>query len=131
MNYLKINGEVFDNDVAIKEYEMNFNVLDGENTGRVLSGDMERDIIGTYIGHKVTVFNGKGQAGFDRLVDYLIAHSIDKDGVLLEAAYGQKSMSYQAYYTVGTVKLPFSDGSMNYWDALEINFIPMSPQVRP
>ncbi len=131
MDYLKLNGQSFDADVAIKEYKLNFNVLDGENTGRVLSGDMERDIIGTYIGHKVIVFNGKGQEGFDKFVDFLIEHSVDKEGVLLEAVYGQKAISYQAYYTAGEVTLPFSDGNANYWDALEVNFIPMSPQVRP
>jgi hypothetical protein len=56
---------------------------------------MIRDIIGTYIGHKVTFFNGKDNDAFDALWDYLVAHSVD-DSVALEAADGQSSISYDA-----------------------------------
>lgn len=56
MNYIKLNGISFDADVAISKYNRNFNVLDGENAGRVMTGRMVRDIIGTYLGHKLTVF---------------------------------------------------------------------------
>ena len=122
MNYIKINGRSFDVDVAISNIEESFSVLDGDNVGRVLSGRMVRDIIGTYIGHKVTFFNGKSQSDFDALWDYLIAHSVD-DSVQLEAAY----------YTSGSRKLKegmAADG-VNRWDEISVNFIPMDAQVRP
>ena len=44
MNYIKLNGISFDADVAISKYNRNFNVLDGENAGRVMTGRMVRDI---------------------------------------------------------------------------------------
>ena len=53
MSYCKINGTEFDVTVSISSYEENFNVLDGSNAGRVMSGRMIRDIIGTYIGHSI------------------------------------------------------------------------------
>jgi hypothetical protein len=130
MNYLRINNQPFDVTVAISGIEESFNVLDGENAGRVLSGKMVRDIIGTYIGHKVTFFNGKSRSDFDALWDYLIAHSVD-DSVLLEAADGQSSISYQAYYTSGTRTLRTAADGVNQWDEIEINFIPMDSQVKP
>jgi hypothetical protein len=130
VNYIKINGISFDATVAISHIEENFNVLDGANAGRVLSGSMVRDIIGTYIGHKVTFFNGKGDAGFDALWDYLVAHSVD-DSVMLEAADGQSSISYEAYYTSGVRKIRNVSDGVNYWDEIEINFIPIDPQVKP
>ena len=130
MNYCKINGKPFDVTVAISDVEENFNVLDGDNAGRVMSGRMVRDIIGTYIGHKITFFNGKGNTDFDALWDYLIAHSVD-DYVTLEAADGQSSISYQAYYTSGTRKLQSAADGVNRWDELEVNFIPMDAKVRP
>lgn len=130
MNYIKINGISFDATVAISAIEENFNVLDGDNAGRVMSGKMVRDIIGTYIGHKITFFNGKGSTGFDALWEYLIAHSVD-DSVLLEAADGQSSISYKAYYTSGTRKLSRVTGGVNKWDEIEVNFIPMDAKVRP
>lgn len=130
MNYLKINGQPFDVTVAISDLEENFNVLDGENAGRVMTGRMVRDIIGTYIGHTVTFFNGKNHADFDALWDYLVEHSVD-DSVMLEAADGQSSISYEAYYTSGTRKLRQVEGGVNYWDEIEVSFVPMEAQVTP
>lgn len=130
MNYCKINGQSFDVTVAISDIEETFNVLDGSNSGRVMSGRMIRDVIGTYIGHKITFFNGKSNADFDALWDYLIAHSVD-DYVNLEAADGQTSLSYQAYYTSGTRSLRSAADGTNVWDEIEINFVPMDAQVKP
>lgn len=129
-NYCKINGISFDVTVAISDIEENFNVLDGPNAGRVMSGAMVRDIIGTYIGHKITFFNGKGNAAFDELWDYLVAHSVD-DSVYIEAADGQASIGYEAYYTSGSRKLKSASDGGNVWDVIEINFIPIFAQVTP
>ena len=92
-NYIKINGQSFDAKVAISDYEENFNVLDGENAGRVKNGSMVRDVIGTYIGHKITFFSASNAEGFDALWDYLMQHSVDYF-VTLEAADGQSTIIY-------------------------------------
>lgn len=131
MSYIKLNGIEFDADVAISAYNRNFNVVDGENAGRVMTGRMTRDVIGTYIGHKMTVFRrGDNYAGLDRFWDYLVEHSVD-DYVTLEAADGQTSISYDAYYTSASQDMEIVSGGVNYWGAIEINFIPMDAQVRP
>lgn len=131
MNYIKINGVLFDVNVAISAYSRNFNVLDGENAGRTLSGRMVRDVIGTYIGHNVTVFRkGDNYQGLDAFWDYLIQHSTD-DSVLLEAADGQKTISYQAYYTSGTQDIEKVENGINYWGEIQVNFIPIDAQYRP
>ena len=45
MNYVKIDGNVWDVDVGISEYEETFSVLDGENAGRVkANARMIRDL---------------------------------------------------------------------------------------
>ena len=129
MTYVKINGKPFDVDVAISDLEESFNVLDGPNAGRAMNGGMIRDIIGTYIGHKITFFNGKSNKDFDALWDYLVAHSVD-DYVQLEAADGQSSISYAAYYTSGTRRIRNVDGGVNYWDELEVSFVPIDAQVK-
>ncbi len=131
MSYIKINGVSFDVNVAISAYSRNFNVLDGENAGRTLSGRMVRDVIGTYIGHNVTVFRkGDNYQGLDAFWDYLIQHSTD-DSVLLEAADGQKTISYQAYYTSGTQDIEKVENGINYWGEVQVNFIPIDAQYRP
>jgi len=131
VSYIKLNCVEFDADVAISKYNRNFNVLDGDNVGRVMSGRMIRDIIGTYIGHKVTVFRrGNNYEGLDAFWDYLLAHSVD-GSVLLEAADGQTSISYEAYYTSASQDLEKVEGGVNYWGEIEVNFIPMEAQVKP
>ena len=132
MSYIKLNGIEFDADVAISSYNRNFNVLDGENAGRVIGrGRMIRDIIGTFIGHKLTVFRrGDNYKGLDDFWDYLIAHSVD-DSVMLEAADGQTTISYEAYYTSGSQDIERVENGVNYWGQIEINFIPMEAQVTP
>lgn len=131
MSYIKLNGKEFDADVAISSYNRNFNVLDCENSGRVMTGRMVRDIIGTYIGHKIRVFRrGDNYAGLDEFWDYLIEHSVD-DSVMLEAADGQTSISYEAYYTTGSQDIERVVNGVNYWGEIEINFVPMDAQVKP
>lgn len=129
-NYVKINGQPFDAKVAISDYEENFNVLDGENAGRVKNGSMVRDVIGTYIGHKITFFRAGNIGEFDALWDYLVQHSVD-DFVTLEAADGQSTIIYEAYYTSGKRKIRTVQDGVNYWDEIEVNFVPINPQVTP
>lgn len=131
MTYVKINGISFDVNVAISKLNRNFNVLDGDNAGRTTSGLMIRDVIGTYIGHKVTFFRkGNNYASLDQLWDYLILHSVD-DSVMLEVADGQSSISYRAYYTSGSQDIEIVADGINYWDEFEISFVPMMAQKTP
>ena len=130
MNYVKIDGTVWDVDVGIAEYEENFNILDGENAGRVkANARMIRDIYGTFLGHKITFFRrGNNVAEFDALWDYL---KQPRESIQLEAADGQTTISYEAYYTSGSRKLQKVENGVNYWDQLQINFIPMEAQITP
>lgn len=131
MGYIKLNGITFDADVAISKYTRYFNVLDGDNAGRVMTGRMVRDVIGTYLGHKVTVFRrGDNQKGLDAFWDYLYTHSVD-DSVQLEAADGQTTIAYEAYYTSATQSIEKVENGVNYWGEIEVNFIPMDAQVKP
>ena len=132
MSYIKLNGVEFDADVAISAYNRNFNVLDGPNAGRTIKdGVMIRDVIGTYLGHKITVFRrGDNYAGLDNFWDYLYQHSVD-GSVLLEAADGQTTISYEAYYTSASQDIERVDGSTNIWGEIEINFIPIRASLTP
>lgn len=131
MSYIKLNGIEFDADVAIGKYNRNFNVLDGENVGRVMTGRMIRDVIGSYLGHKITVFRrGNNYQGLDDFWDYLFAHSVD-DSVMLEAADGQTTIRYEAYYTSASQDIEQVIDGVNYWGEIEVNFIPMEATLTP
>lgn len=128
--YCKINGVQWDNRVAISDIEESLNVLDGDNSGRVMTGRMVRDVIGAYIGHKVTFFNGKSQEEFDALWDFLKKHSVD-DHVKVEICDNQSSIKYDAYYTKLSRKLISAGDDGNYWDEIQVSFVAMDAQVRP
>lgn len=131
MSYIKLNGITFDADVAISNYNRHFDVLDGENAGRVMTGRMVRDIIGSYLGNKVTVFRrGDNYKGLDDFWDYLYTHSVD-DSVMLEAADGQTTISYEAYYTSATQDIEKVENGVNYWGEIEVEFTPMDAQLTP
>lgn len=131
MSYIKINGIEFDADVAISKYTRSFSVLDGDNAGRVMTGRMIRDIIGTYLGHKITVFRrGDNYKGLDEFWNYLYKHSVD-DYVKLEAADGQRTISYEAYYTSASQELEKVENGVNYWGDIEVSFVPMDAQIKP
>lgn len=131
-NLCRINGTDFDVTVAISDLEESFTVEDGPNAGRVMAGVMIRDILGTYIGHSVTFFCGRSRTDFDALWDFLVAHSVD-DSVDVEMADGQSIIKYAAYYTSGKKKLKRRDqvAGVNYWDEIQVNFIPIDAQVKP
>jgi hypothetical protein len=131
MSYLKINGTEFDNDIAISEYTQSYSVLDGDNAGRVLTGRMSRDIIGTFVTYKVTVFRrGDNYQGFDEFFDFLKEHSVD-DSVQVELMDGQRTISFEAYYTSFERSLPRVVNGINYWDEVEVHFISMDAEVTP
>lgn len=121
----------FDADVMITDYEETISVLDGENAGRgKLRGRMIRDVIGTFLGHKITFVPDGSTAGFERLWDWLKAHSTD-DSIWIRASDGQKTIEYEAYYTVAGRKLQRVQNGVRYWGAITVTFIPMDPQLEP
>lgn len=132
MTYCKINGTPFDVDVAISEYKRKLSILHGENAGRVMTGSMILDPIGAYLGREITFFRkGDKYQELDALWDFLVAHSLDREGVLLEAADGQTSISFQAYYGDTEQLIEKVENGVNYWGEFKVSFVPMEAQVKP
>lgn len=108
---------------------MTFNVLDGPNAGRGTNGRMIRDPIGMYLGHKITVQpKGMNYNGIDDYWEYIKQHSVD-ESVMLEAADGQTSILYEAYYTSGSRKLKMAQDGTRYWGEVSVNFIPIAATI--
>ena len=49
----------------------------------------------------------------------------------LEAADGQTTIAYQAYYTSASHSIERVENGINYWGEISVNFIPMYPQITP
>lgn len=121
----------FDAKVMISDYEESVDALDGENAGRgKLRGRMIRDVLGAFIGHKVTFLRDGSVEDFDRLWHWLKVHIVD-DSIWIRAADEQSTIEYEAYYTRITRKLEKVENGVRYWGAITVNFIPMDPQLIP
>ena len=132
MTYCKINGTSFDVGVAISEYKRKLSILHGENAGRVMTGSMILDPIGAYLGREITFFRkGDKYKELDALWDFLVAHSLDREGVFLEAADGQTTISFQAYYGDTEQMIEKVENGVNYWGEFKVSFVPMEAQVKP
>ena len=105
-----------------------FSVLDGENAGRVMTGAMERDIIGTYYNYALEIDPHESDpAEYDAFYEEI---SAPVDSHQLEVPYGQGTMVFQAYVSNGEDTLVDILGTIR-WGNLSFNFIAMEPKRVP
>lgn len=132
MDYVKINGRVYDN-VAI-ELSRDFTILYSDNTGRSLApgAPMLLDPLGTFYQYKITFAKRNGhEKEFEDLWDYL---SVPRDyGIPVEFVYNQKTIAYDSYVSNGSQKLKRIDKENGtvIWNTFEATFIPIKAQVTP
>lgn len=126
-NVLIMDGVVYPN-VHIVSLKRSFQVLDGENAGRVMTGEMDRDIIGTYYNYACEIdASGADRAEYDRFYEEI---SAPVDSHEITVPYGQGTMTFKAYVASGDDSL-IAIYDDNEWSALSFNFIAMAPQRRP
>lgn len=104
-------------------------VLDGKATGRVLSGDMVRDIVGTYYNYSLTLGTSSlSPAEYDTLYDILSA-PVNSHSITLP--YGQKTITFDAYVSNTDDELLGVNDTQNLWGNLAITFTAMRPKRKP
>lgn len=127
MDVITIDGQTFA--VNVTSLKRGAAVLDGENAGRVLSGRMTRDIIGTYYNYDLTF--GKSTlspSDYDTLYELLTA---PVDSHTITVPYGQTTKTFEAYVANASDVLRKLTDSVNYWTELTVKFTAMEPQRRP
>lgn len=114
--------------IHVVSLKRSFQVLDGENAGRVMTGEMDRDIIGTYYNYACEIdASGADREEYDSFYE---AISAPVDSHEITAPYGQGSINFRAYVTNGEDNL-IAMYEENEWSGLSFNFIAMEPQRRP
>ena len=109
-----------------------FEVVDGENSGRVKSLRMYRDIEGTFYNYTLEIDSERSnKADYDTFYEMI---SAPVESHRLTFPYAQTTLSFEAYVTSGEDNLKMEkvkDGRENRWSGLSVNFIAMEPQRRP
>ncbi len=130
MSGISIDGVDYDL-VHIVSLKRSFSVLDGPNTGRVQTGEMRRDIIGTYYNYTLKIEPDQSNASiaqYDALYEII---SSPAESHTIKVPYGQVWKQFKAYVTSGADNLMLKTDDHSKWDGLEINFIAMSPERVP
>ena len=118
---IEVDGVSYD--VINSELTRSFQVLDGENAGRTLDGEMHRDVIGTYYNYTWKL-EPKTTEDYSTLYDVLSSPS---DYHTITVPYNQSTKTFRAYVTNGQDQLRRQEDGVNYWTGLSINFIAISP----
>lgn len=121
-----IDGKKYD--VEILSLERSFEVLDTKKSGRAISGDMVRSIIGTYYNYTMQIdTNRLKRSEYNDLYEVLSA-PVEKH--ITTFPYGDSTITQSMYVTSGKDSLIIDDQG-NAWDGLTINYVAMSPKRRP
>lgn len=123
-----LDGKKYDADVVFlpeNGIERKFNILDGENAGRLQEkGEMYRDIIGTFFTYVIKIdTNRLNPQEYDELFETISDPSVDSHS--LTVPYGQTTLTFDAYITSGGDKLKHQLNGVNYWEGLSLEFVSM------
>ena len=114
--------------IHVVSLKRSFQVLDGENAGRVMTGEMDRDIIGTYYNYSCEI--DASAADREEYDNFYEAISAPVDSHEITLPYAQETITFSAYVTNGEDEL-ISMYADNEWGNLSFNFIAMAPHRRP
>lgn len=126
--YLTLDGREYKNLHIIPPIKRSFQIMDGENAGRLaLTGEMVRDIIGTFYNYTVSINKDKSHLDeYDEFYEVISDPNVESHELTIP--YGQGTITFNAYVTNGADELTRIDRNGNNWTALQINFIAMKPQ---
>lgn len=115
--------------IRVMSIKRNFSVLDGEAAGRIMTGRMERDIIGTYYNYEFEIDSDESDAAeYDAFYE-VISAPVDFHTIVVP--YGQQTLTFEAYISGGSDELDIMGDDANRWGTLSFNCIAMSPQRTP
>jgi hypothetical protein len=121
----KIDGVSYNVLVPSGGLKRSAKVLDGDNVGRMQSGRMKRDIIGTYYNYSMQIdTRGLNAAQYDALYQVLTA-PVDYHTVVVP--YGQSTLTYEAYVSNVDDEVILMQDGRNLWGNLSVDFIAMEP----
>lgn len=114
-------------DVVVMSLEENGAVMDSEKSGRSTTGEMNRDIIGTFFNYTMTVKCKKNNyAEFDAFYDAIMS-PIESHPVAFP--HNQSLISFDAYITTSNRPIKKITPDFIKWGETTINFIAMKPQI--
>lgn len=125
---LSLDGKAYYN-LHVVSCKRSFSVLDGDNAGRVMTGAMTRDIVGTFYNYRLEIDPVSSDlAEYDAFYENI---SAPVDSHVLTVPYAQSVLTFDAYVANGEDELVSRYGDRSEWQNLSINFVAMKPKRVP
>lgn len=120
----KIDGRGFSG-VGVESLKRSFRIPDGTNAGDMLSGDYERDPVGTYYDYDLVITTADLASNeYDDLFEIL---SAPVNSHIVQMPYGMRSLTFEAMISTGGDELiPMDNGT--WWGNLNVSIRAMKPQ---
>lgn len=124
-----IDGICFNIMIPKNGIKRSFSIADTDNSGRLTTGEMVRDIVGTYYNYTIQ-FETKylNTQEYDNLYNKL---SAPVEYHTITVPYGQSMLTFKAYVTSGSDTLNYVHNGHKKWSGLSINFIATAPERTP
>ena len=121
----KVDGISYNVIVPENGIKRSFAVTDTDNAGRAVTGEMIRDIIGTYFNYSIDIKCKKGfESDYYNLYN-VVASPVDSHYITVPFHNGY--LAFEAYVTGGEDVLK-SMANNNEWEVMTLNFIAVKPQ---
>lgn len=120
----KIDGKGFSG-VGVESLKRHFRLPDGTNADYMLSGDYERDLVGTYYDYDLVISTADlAENEYDALYEAL---SAPVNSHTVQMPYGMSSLTFEAMISTGDDELiPMDDGT--WWGNLNVSIRAKKPQ---
>lgn len=126
MNVFLLDNKAYN--VHVISLKQTAEVTDTDKAGRSVTGEMIRDIIGTYYNYTLTISKKNGYENeYDEFFTNITSPT---DYHMLDVPFNQSAIRFKAYVTSGERDLISMSKNLNNWGSLSVNFIAMEPQMR-
>jgi len=118
-------------DIRVIKLKRSFAKLSTDQSGRVQSGNMFIDLIGTFYNYDITIdATDSNRAELDRFWEDI---SAPKPFVTVVFPYNQSELTFVAYVTQGDQELIRHNPKTraNKWGSIALSFVAQKPQRRP
>lgn len=127
MNVFMMDGIAYN--VHVTKLSREFSVLDSDNSGRTLDGQLYREPIGTYYNYTMTVAPKDGDlAAMDAFWD---AISQPVQSHVCTFPYNQQTLTQKMYVTGGGQDMLLLQGQAAHWGEITVSFTATGPGVTP
>ena len=122
---ITVDGIFYSVHVEYESLQRSFEILEGFNSGMMLTGRQTRDVLGTGYSYNMKIEPDPARrADYDALYEVLSAPQASH---MVTLPYGQKTITFEAMVQSGTDTFLGAVGGQNRWRGLSVNFAYIEP----